>query len=157
MSGETNEFPAREYFLAKLSQERKKVSDLGDKPFDAIEIATKVLRLCYPLRDIKAVHTYWNNAPREPFYRKQGEAPHYLEKRDTLTVDIFFLFNDVHGSDREEDAFVVEVTYPVDVERARWDIARVRWTDLAWNKQSQRIEDRPVPSLVGETIVNFWH
>ncbi|HSH31545.1 MAG TPA: hypothetical protein VK963_02650 [Candidatus Saccharimonadales bacterium] len=150
-----------DYFAAKQAQSRKEVSDTSGKAFEAQEIATQVLRLCYPLRQVTAVHAYYNNSPMKPFVR--AEHPNLkghhggLEKmkksaQQYVVVDIYFLFGGAYVSKSEEEAFVVEVAFPLDTERARWaSLARVRWADLGWLPN-----DSPVPQLTGETFVNAW-
>ncbi|MBI2120263.1 MAG: hypothetical protein HYT94_01405 [Parcubacteria group bacterium] len=155
------------YFTEKKSQNRKRVTNVSGKAHEALEIATKVLRLCYPLRTVRGVHCYYNNTPIEPFL--EAEHPSLAECDDPNTkkfsipckeyvvVDIYFLFGDHYASKNAQTAFVVEVAFPQNVERARWSsIARVRWTDLNWNRQGNFVGDNPVPQIIGETFVNDW-
>lgn len=155
-----------DYFSVKSSQDRMRVSDVSGKAFGAIEIARQVLRLCYPLRQIAAVHCYYNNSPMEPFVgAEHPDLPVHQEGFEKLTkppkeyivVDIYFLFDDQFGSKNEDEAFAVEVAYPVDVSRVRWrSIARVRWEDLCWKMMGSVQGGVPVPRLYGETFVNLW-
>jgi len=148
-----------EYFINKKGQMRKRVADTSGKAFEALEIATQVLRLCYPLRMVKAVHVYYNNEQIEPFVRPQHPGIEGWDKPITehIVCDIYFLFDDAYTSKDEDDAFVVEVVFPQGAERNRWDaLARVRWFDLGWVKMGQYNGDSPVPQLSGETFVNTW-
>src|ERR1041385_2099742 len=122
-----------EYFIAKKGQKRKKAANVGEKVFDAIEIATKALRLCYPLPEVKAVHCYYNNEKIEPFIAPQhGEefATNHDgdgEVKDFIVIDVyFFLGFNAYEPVSEKDAFVVEVVFPKQFVRKRWNIARVR-------------------------------
>lgn len=146
------------YFLDKKNHMRKKVSDLSGKGFEAVEIATQVLRLCYPLRNVVAVHSYYNNEPIAPFVRAEHEG---VEGRDQVptehvVVDVYFMFDDAYTTKSEDEAFVVEVAFPQGLERTRWAVARVRWCDMGWNARGQYSGDNPVEQLSGETLVNFW-
>ena len=146
---------SNKYFLNKKSQSRKKVADTSGQAFEALEIATQVLRLCYPLRALGAVHCYYNNSKFEPFvaHEQGGKAP----VKNYIVVDIYFFFEgEAYGTKTEDDAFAVEVAFPQNVERARWHIARVRWADLGWRLRGNHRGDTPVPQLVGETIVSHW-
>ncbi len=157
-----------DYFTAKRTQKRSKTADVSGKVFEAVEIATKVLRLCYPLRTVKATKCYFNNHPVEPFLRPEhpgldeGHDPK-LKKftqqcKEYVVVDVYFLFASLaNESEGEKDAFAVEVAFPVGVERVRWNrIVRVRWADLGFHNQGNHSDDQPVPELLGETFVNNW-
>lgn len=145
-----------EYFLRKGSQPRRRISDVSGKAFEAVEVATQVLRLCYPMRYVKAVHCYYNNEPIEPFLAQEHFTPRLHRDLEHVVVDVYFLFGGNYESTSEDEAFAVEVIMPVNAERARWNVARVRWADLGWNTYGNYEGDNPAPQLVGETIANFW-
>lgn len=150
----------KEYFEAKRRQDRKSVADTGSKGFEAVEIATRVLRLHFPSRHVRAVRTYFNNEPMPPFV-KANQSPLAGKLggpvRMHIVVDVYFFFGGQFGSDGEQDAFVVEVAFPIEAQRAQWQcIARVRWADLNWERMGSHAGDVPVPHLIGETFINDW-
>ena len=151
-------------FRSKSLQNRKRIGNSGELEFEAQEIATQVFRLHYPLREIAAVHSYFNNEPVKPFLL--SEHPSLTERqagsmarplRKFVVVDVYFLFGGNLESKNEDEAFVVEVTFPEEAERSRWSgIRRVRWADLQWNRLGNHPGDVPVRHLSGETFVNAW-
>jgi hypothetical protein len=150
-----------EYLTGKRSHRRKKVSDTGDKAFEAVEIATRVLRLHYPERQVRGVRCYFDNTPIEPFLAPEHlttKGPADNTRKEHIVVDVYFVFGGaVYPSKSEEDAFVVEVVFPKCAERVRWQgLVRVRWADLGWKKHGNHQGDNPVPNLAGETFVNLW-
>src|SRR5438552_4130143 len=82
------------YFTKKKAQARKRAATTSGKVFDALEIATKVMRLCYPLPEVKAVRCYYNNDAIEPFIAPQhGQdlvEKHGGDIKDHVVVDIYF-------------------------------------------------------------------
>jgi|GEM_PF-3937790 len=152
-----------EYFTDKVTHSRREVSDVSGKAFEAVEIATQVLRLCYPLRPVSAVRTYYDNTPIEPFLNAEHSSLSDAESSMAVpipsytVVDVNFLFGGAYVSRGENDAFAVEVAFPADAKRVRWQtIIRVRWADLSWGRLGNHHGDLPVPELVGETFVNTW-
>ena len=149
----------QKYFLAKPRQPRKLASSTNNKVFDAVEIANKVLRLCFPYRVVKTTRVYWNNFGTNLLITSSDPeiGPEWVKAK---TVDVYFWLLDQrfeqqerYDPDQEKESFVVEVAYPAKkpkYEKGRWDIARVRWAHLGLD------EDSPIEALVGETYTNFW-
>lgn len=162
-----------DYFTNKKNHERKQIFDISEKNFEALQITQKVVGLCYPWRFIKAVHCYYDNTPIEPFMLPELQLDSDLQKfaeedgltkrekkqmqpiKDYIVIDVYFLFGDsAYPSQGEQDAFMVEVAFPVGGEKARWaSLARVRWIDLAWPNKYGAV---PVAELMGEIYVNAW-
>lgn len=162
--------PTPKYFFDKLTQERELIVEIDRQASHAMDIAWQVLRLCYPMRQTSKVRMYYNFSPFAPFLRAEHEGLDIkgmnfatadmrraakkttVPIKDHVVVDVHYFLDSIH----ENESFLIEVAIPQGLQRARWDIVRVRWCDLGWTTNGGGSDDVPLPHLCGEAYVNHW-